>query len=160
MRSQRIARILFRRTPVPKPTEPTLVQELAQTLSRAERSVTRQLGCALEAEGCTVEQWRILLLLADGRGHPMSEIAEFALIPAPSLTRLIDRMTTDGLVHRKVDERDRRRVRVHVTRRGRALHRRLGERLQREQLAMLAGVEPVEVQRLLDLLGALVDRLR
>ena len=136
------------------------MQELAQALSRAERSVTRQLGCAVEAEGCTVEQWRILLLLADGHGHPMSEIAEFALIPAPSLTRLIDRMVTDGLVHRRADERDRRRVRVHLTRRGRALHRRLGERLEREQHALLAGAEPVEVQRLLSLLGGLVDRLR
>ena len=144
---------------VPKPDQPTLMQELAQALSRAERSVTRQLGCALEAEGSTIEQWRILLLLADGRGHPMSEIAEFALIPAPSLTRLIDRMVADGLVHRTADARDRRRVRVHLTRRGRALHRRLGDRLARDQHAILAGAEPAEVQRLLTLLGGLVDRL-
>jgi DNA-binding MarR family transcriptional regulator len=136
------------------------MQDLAQALSRAERSVTRQLGRVLEAEGCTVEQWRILLLLADGRGHPMSEIAEFALVPAPSLTRLIDRMVTDGLVHRTVDEHDRRRVRVHVTRRGRALHRRLGERLEQAQLALLDGTEPADVQRLLALLDGLVDRLR
>ena len=53
----------------------------------------------------------------------MSEIAEFALVPAPSLTRLVDRMATDGLVHRTVDARDRRRVLVHLTRQGRALHR-------------------------------------
>lgn len=136
------------------------MQDLAQALSRAERSVTRQLSCALEAEGCTTEQWRILLLLADGRGHSMSEIAEFALIPAPSLTRLIDRMGTDGLVHRRPDARDRRRVRVHLTRRGRALHRRLEERLEREQHALLGGAEPAELRRLLGLLGGLVDRLR
>ncbi len=54
----------------------------------------------------------------------MSEIAEFALMPAPSLTRLIDRMVTDGLVYRTVDARDRRRVLVHLTARGRDLQRR------------------------------------
>jgi DNA-binding MarR family transcriptional regulator len=145
---------------VPRSTPPSLIQELAQALSRAERVVTRELVRALEAEGSTIEQWRILLLLADGRGHAMSEIAEFALVPAPSLTRLIDRMVSDGLVHRRPDLRDRRRVRVHVTRRGRALHRRLAERLAHEQQAMLAGAEPDEVQRLLGLLGGLVDRLR
>jgi DNA-binding MarR family transcriptional regulator len=145
---------------VPKPKQPTLVEELAQSLSRAERSVTRQLACALEEEGCTIEQWRILLLLADGGGHAMSEIAEFALIPAPSLTRVIDRMVTDGLVHRRADARDRRRIRVHLTRRGRTLHRRLDERVEREQHALLAGAEPAEVQRLLRLLGGLVERLR
>ncbi len=122
--------------------------------------MTRQLARALEAEGSTIEQWRILLLLADGRGHPMSEIAEFALVPAPSLTRQIDRMVTDGLVHRMADERDRRRVLVHLTRRGRAPHRRSGERVEHEQHALLAGGEPAQAERLLSLLGGLVDRLR
>jgi DNA-binding MarR family transcriptional regulator len=145
---------------VPKPNQPLLMQELAQALTRAERFMTRQLSVALEEEGCTVEQWRILLLLGDGRGHPMSEIAEFALVPAPSLTRLVDRMVTDGLVHRRADPRDRRRVLVHVTPRGRQLHRRLDERLEREQRALLAGAEPVEARRLLGLLAGLVDRLR
>jgi DNA-binding MarR family transcriptional regulator len=138
---------------------PTLMQDLAQTLSRAERCVTRHLAGALESEGCTVEQWRILRLLADGGGRPMSEIAEFALIPAPSLTRLIDRMVSDGLVHRRTDARDRRRVLVHLTRRGRGLHRRLAERVERERHAVLAGAEPAEAERLLRLLGGLVDRM-
>ena len=89
--------------PVPRPTQTTLMQELSQTLSRAERCVTRQLVRALEEEGCTIEQWRTLILLADGRGHSMTEVAEFALVPAPSLTRLIDRMVTDGPVHRTAD---------------------------------------------------------
>ncbi len=145
---------------MPRQIPPSLIQELAQALSRAERAVTRELVRALHDEGCTIEQWRILLLLADGRGHSMSEIAEFALVPAPSLTRLIDRMASDGLVHRRPDLRDRRRVRVHATRRGRALHRRLADRLEREQHAVLAGAEPTDVQRLLSLLGGLVDRLR
>jgi DNA-binding MarR family transcriptional regulator len=136
------------------------MQELAQALSHAERSVVRQLAPALDAERCTVPQWRVVRLLADGRGHPMSEIAEFALVPAPSLTRLIDRMATDGLVHRKVDVRDRRRVLVHLTGRGRALARRLDERVQREQAVVLADADAAEAQQLLVLLSALVDRLR
>jgi DNA-binding MarR family transcriptional regulator len=144
---------------VAKSTRSTLIQELAQALSHAERRLTRQLARALENEGCTVEQWRILLLLSDGRGHPMTEISEFALVPAPSLTRLVDRLVTDGLVHRRPDARDRRRVLVHLTRRGRALHRRLGERLAREERAVLAGAEANGAERLLGLLDDLVDRL-
>lgn len=139
------------------PSPPSL-EELAQALSRAERCVIRQLGRALEEEGCTVEQWRILLRLADGCGHPMSEIAEFALIPRPSLTRLVDRMVTDGLIHRKVDLVDRRRVLVVLTRRGRALHRKLRERVDREQHEVLAA-DPADAQRLLGLLDGLLDRV-
>jgi DNA-binding MarR family transcriptional regulator len=144
---------------VAKRIQPTLMQELAHALSRAERSVTRQLARAMEDEGCTVEDSRILLLLADGRGHTMTEVADFALVPAPSVTRLIDRMVTDGLVHRTADPTDRRRVLVHLTPRGQALKRRLDEIVRREQQALLAGAEPAETERLLGLLGGLADRL-
>ena len=138
----------------------TLVQELAQALSSAERCVLRQVARALADEGVSVEEWRTMQLLADGRGHRMSEISEFAFVPAPSLTRLIDRMVTDGLVHRRVDETDRRRVLVHLTPRGRALQRRLAARVEREQPAMLAGDDPADAQQLLGLLSSLVTRLR
>jgi DNA-binding MarR family transcriptional regulator len=144
---------------VTKRTQPMLMQELAHALSRAERSVTRQLARAMEEEGCTVEDSRILLLLADGRGHTMTDVAEFALVPAPSVTRIVDRMVTDGLVHRTADPSDRRRVLVHLTPRGQALKRRLDEIVRREQDALLAGAETAETERLLGLLGGLADRL-
>jgi DNA-binding MarR family transcriptional regulator len=132
----------------------SLFLDLAQALSHAERRVVRQLARELEAEQCTVEQWRALVLLSDGHGHPMTEVAEFALVPAPSLTRLIDRMTTDGLVHRTADPVDRRRVLVHLTPRGRALHRRLAARIEQECAATIGGADAAEAQRLLRLLGS------
>jgi DNA-binding MarR family transcriptional regulator len=136
------------------------LQRLAQLLSHAERCVTRQLARVLEQEGCTVEQWRSLVRLADGAGRPMSELAEFALLPAPSLTRLIDRMVAENLVYRKVDPRDRRRVLVYITPRGRALCRRLAQRIEREQEAILADTEAGDLDQLTGLLADLVDQLR
>jgi DNA-binding MarR family transcriptional regulator len=142
-----------------QPRQPTLIQDLAQALSRAERRVVRQVARALAADACTIEQWRTLVLLSDGHGHPMTQIAEFALVPAPSLTRLIDRMVTDGLVHRTVDPADRRRVLVHTTPHGRALHRRLAARIEREHGHVLGVAETAEAQRLLALLSTLFDGL-
>lgn len=133
---------------------------LAHLLSQAERRLTRQLSAALQEEGCNVEQWRVLALLADGGGHSMSEIAEFALCPAPTLTRLIDRAATDSLVYRKADPHDRRRVLVYITRRGRALHRRLEQRIKQDQEAILADAGPADIDQLTALLTALVERLR
>jgi DNA-binding MarR family transcriptional regulator len=135
-------------------------QRLAQLLSQAERGVTRQLSRVLEDEGCTVEQWRALVLLADGASHPMSEIAEFALLPAPSLTRLIDRMVADNLAYRKADPQDRRRVLVRVTRRGRGVQKRLAERIEASQAAILAEADADDVAQLAALLTDVADRLR
>jgi DNA-binding MarR family transcriptional regulator len=138
----------------------SVMQRLAQLLSQAERGVTRQLGRLLEEEGSTVEQWRTLVLLADGRGHSMSEIAEFALVPAPSLTRLVDRMVADNLAYRKADPRDRRRVLVRITPRGRSLQKRLAGRIEGSQAAILAEAVADDVAQLAALLTHLADRFR
>ena len=146
---------------IARATDPAVAtQRLAQLLSQAERGVTRQLGRVLEEEGCSVEQWRALVLLADGVGHSMSEVAEFALLPAPTLTRLVDRMVADNLAYRTADPRDRRRVLVHITRRGRGLQRRLAGRIESNDTAILAEADPDDVALLGALLTDLADRLR
>lgn len=90
----------------------------------------------------------------------MSEIAEFALLPAPTLTRLIDRMVADNLAYRKPDPQDRRRVLVHITRRGRVLQKRLAGRIEGSQTAILAEADADDVAQLAALLTDLADRLR
>ncbi|MFI0941805.1 MarR family winged helix-turn-helix transcriptional regulator [Streptomyces sp. NPDC021020] len=99
-------------------------RDLALVLSRAERLVVARQSELLAAEGCSVEQWRVLSAVAGAGGLPMSEIADYALMPAPSLTKLVDRMVADTLVHRRADPGDRRRVLLHLAPRGRALHQR------------------------------------
>lgn len=141
-------------------TPPPGVEQLAQLLSHAERHMTRELARVLEAEGCTVEQWRALALLAGGSPHSMSEVAEFALVSPPSLTRLIDRMVADNLVYRKLDPRDRRRVLVHISSRGRARHRQIANRIEAEQEAIAAETDPEQVVQLAALLTDLLARMR
>jgi DNA-binding MarR family transcriptional regulator len=142
------------------PPPALVMQRLAQLLSQAERGVTRQLRRVVEEEGSTVEEWRTLVLLADGASHPMSEIAEFALLPAPTLTRLIDRMVADNLAYRKADPRDRRRVLVHITPRGRALQRRLAARIEESHADILAEADADDVAQLAAMLTDLAARLR
>lgn len=119
-------------------------------LSRTEQRAGRRLAAVFDAAGCSVEQWRVLALLVDGQGHPMTELAEFALLPAPTATKLIDRMVAGNLVYRRADPADRRRVLVYVAERGRDLHTRLSalsRQLQAELLALIGDG------------GELVDRL-
>jgi DNA-binding MarR family transcriptional regulator len=124
----------------------------------AERRLTRRLSTLLSEHDCTVERWRALSLLAHGESHRMSELAEFTQLPPASLTRLIDGMVADNLVHRKPDPRDRRGILVHLTERGLALQAQLSALIADERL--LGDVDERELAPLLDLLGALVDRLR
>jgi DNA-binding MarR family transcriptional regulator len=127
-------------------------EDLAHLLSQAERLVTGRLSAALEARGLTLAQWRVLSLLADGAGHPMTEAAEFAMLPAPSLTKVVDRMVSSNLVYRRPDLRDRRRVLIYSTARGRRLHQRLARDLgpaERVLGDVADGPDAAELARLL-----------
>jgi DNA-binding MarR family transcriptional regulator len=99
-------------------------RDLDRLLSQAERLLSARLTILLEAENCTLEQWRVLSILSDGRGHVMAEIADFALLPAPALSSVLDRMAADGLVYRRADNRDRRRVLAYLALAGRDLYER------------------------------------
>ena len=115
-------------------------RDLFHLLSYIDALATRRLASAWQAEGCSIEQWRVLALLADGRGHTMTELADFALLPAPTATKLADRMVADNLVYRRPDPADRRRVLVYLTERGRELHTRLAASLTRVQAELMEAV--------------------
>ncbi|TDD51288.1 MarR family transcriptional regulator [Nonomuraea terrae] len=116
-----------------------LGSSLAYQLSRAERSVNRGLAAALAGEDLTVEQWRIMRALADGRGESMGELAEAVLMPHPTLTKAVDRLIDRALVYRGPAKGDRRRVAVFVSERGAELLARVDGAVA-EQQAVIAGV--------------------
>ena len=92
--------------------------ESLRLLSMAERAATQRLDDALKVRGSGVDQWRILSLLVAQDGCPMNVVAEHALLLAPKLSKLVDRMVSMNLVLRRVDEQDRRRVLIFASARG------------------------------------------
>lgn len=141
------------------PSQPSS-PDLAHLLSHAERRLVHRLAAILAEEDCTVEEWRVLSAVADGGGHAMSEIADHALMPPPSLTKLVDRMVAGNLVYRRPDPHDRRRVLVYLSSRGRILHQRAAHRVHADQVRLLDRPgELHELARLLPLLTAAVDDL-
>ena len=119
-------------------TEPS--RDLAHQLSRAERLLARQMSALLEREHCTLEEWRVLKILSDGHGHIMTEIADFAMLPAPTLTKLMDRMVAENLVYRRADARDRRRVLAYLTPAGLARHERASALLATHEAGLAASL--------------------
>lgn len=128
--------------------------ETSRLLTLVERQFTRRIATALEPVGGTVDQWRVLSLLSDGAGHAMSQVAEHALLAAPTITKIVDGLVSQNLVYRRVDETDRRRVLIFISARGRTALRRWDAAAARERAAMEA-----ETGDDLALLGELLTRL-
>jgi DNA-binding MarR family transcriptional regulator len=110
----------------------------------------------LENERLTVPGWRVLTLLADGKGHPMTEVADHAMLPPGSLTKLVDQLAEDNLVYRRIDPADRRRIRAYLTRRGQQTHARVALDLELDLQLDLASARPTD---LADRLAALITAL-
>src|SRR5882757_4440338 len=91
------------------PSKP-ITEHLAYLLAQANREINRQLDARFRKEGVPVEQWRILKILSDGKGHSMGELAEAVLLNHPTLTKMVDRMVSESLVYRVQDADDRRKV--------------------------------------------------
>jgi DNA-binding MarR family transcriptional regulator len=132
---------------------------ITQLLSQAERRVALRVERAVQGWGVSLEHWRVLSLLSDGTGHAMTEIARYALVPAPTLTKIIDRLVEKNLVYRRVDDADRRRVLVFLAARGRNLHRRLAAKVAEEEAVFAELLGEAEVEQLNKLLSRLADRL-
>jgi DNA-binding MarR family transcriptional regulator len=93
--------------------------ESLRLLSLVERTLTARLEEALRGVGSSLDQWRILRLLAERGGCPMNVVADHVLLLAPKLSKLVDRMVAANLVLRRRDLEDRRRVLIVVSARGR-----------------------------------------
>jgi DNA-binding MarR family transcriptional regulator len=87
----------------------------------------------------------------------MSDIARHVMLPAATLTRVIDRLVEVNLVYRRGDLGDRRRVLVFVSPRGRSLYRKLAGTVDREEAALMAGIRDDDAATLGDLLKRLAE---
>jgi DNA-binding MarR family transcriptional regulator len=137
---------------VPAPRVPGLVE----LLDRVERAVAASLTPATSSEGVSREGWRVLLMLARSGGHggrSMGEIASHTALPAPTATRVVDRLVADGHAYRQTDPVDRRRVLVHLAAGGREVVERVCAGIERRVGTALGArrtLERVQLARLLD----------
>jgi MarR family transcriptional regulator, organic hydroperoxide resistance regulator len=136
--------------------EPPITNYLAYLLAQANRQVTAQLTEALNDEGVQIEHWRILEVLSDEQGRSMGELAELVLMNHPALTKTIDRMVSNGFVHRRADAEDSRRVLVYITDHGLELVGRLKECVDQHHEALNAAVGSKKAEQLKKLLGDLI----
>ena len=127
---------------------------MAWLLSQTAHLLNQRLCMALEAEGLTVGQWWVLRLLSDGAGHRMGEVADHAMLPAPTLTKAVDQLVAANLVDRRADRQDRRRVLISLTARGRRLQRQLARQVS--PIAIVGdALDDAEVAQLTQLLQRL-----
>lgn len=119
---------------------------------RATRARAEQL---LNGFGLHVGQQYILECLWEQDGLTVGELATRIRIELPTLTRAVSRMEPAGVVERRPDDHDHRRVRIWLTSKGRQLRTTLPTAMKKLEDELLADFSPAEREELVRLLRKL-----
>lgn len=125
---------------------------LSYALAAAHRKVATSLNARLRRHGIQIEAWRILETLEEGNRLTMGQLAEIVLMNPPTLTKLVDRMVSDGLVHRQVAQGDHRQINVLPTALGRKRMLQIREKIEEQDAAILGQLGKNQTAQLVQLL--------
>lgn len=134
-----------------------LDQQLCFALYSSSLAMTKLYKPLLDPLGLTYPQYLAMLVLWEHDGVTVSQLGERLMLDSGTLTPLLKRLEAAGLVQRLRDSTDERRVRLQLTREGRALKRKA--LTVPEAVACASGCELAELAQLTARLKALRDHL-
>jgi homoprotocatechuate degradation regulator HpaR len=98
-----------------------LDRSLPMELLKAREAAMARFRPMLREFGLTEQQWRVIRVLAEYGRIDASELARRSMLLAPSLTRILQFLESQGLVRRLADKGDQRRAFLELAPRGRRL---------------------------------------
>jgi DNA-binding MarR family transcriptional regulator len=132
-------------------------ESVSWLLNYAGRLATRRTTSKLQAHGITPPQWAVLAQLMEQDGQSLSGLGAKALFDGPTMTGIVDRLETNGLVQRRRDSSDRRVINLYLTDKGRELMRQLPPIGQLTDEEMLGGLSREEIDCLVNTLRRIIQ---
>jgi MarR family transcriptional regulator, transcriptional regulator for hemolysin len=129
-------------------------------LADLQRAVRAYADQKAKRHGITRAQWAVLAKLQKEEGLQQAKLAKLLDIQPISLTRLVDRLCTSGLVERRADEKDRRANRLYLTPAARPLMVELRSLRDEINATALAHLKPAEADRFVAQLELIKENVR
>lgn len=124
----------------PSPPELLLDNQLCFLFHRISRDLTAAYRPLLTELGLTYPQYLVMLALWEQEGQTIGELGERLRLDSGTLSPLVRRLEQSGLVQRRREAQDERKVTVHLTAEGRFLRRR-ATKVPRELASWFGGDE-------------------
>ncbi|MEQ8799429.1 MAG: MarR family transcriptional regulator [Salinisphaeraceae bacterium] len=132
-------------------------EQLCFALCRAARAITRAYAQRLAPLGLTYPQYLVMLALWEEQPMAAGKIAERICLDPSSLTPLLKRLESNGLVTRHRPADNQRKLLVGLTQAGRDLQARTAD--VQHSVAAVTGLDVGELAAMRDDLHALADQL-
>ena len=148
-------------SPFPKASAAEMLRldhQLCFALYSSSLAMTKLYKPMLEPLGLTYPQYLAMLVLWEGDGITVSELGQRLQLDSGTLTPLLKRLETTGVIGRQRDSADERRVLLHLTAAGRALKARAAK--VPPQVACASGCSLEELAALTRRLKELRDQIQ
>jgi len=133
------------------------VQRISFALSKARHLLTAEMDVELDGTGVSSSHIGALLLLYMGIARTSAGLSKLLGVDPGFVTRIIDRLERQGLVHRDRNDPDRRVVNLTLTEAGRDVAARVASIVPEVLNQRLSVFTPLEFATLLRLLDKLLD---
>ncbi|MFO1072635.1 MAG: MarR family transcriptional regulator [Geminicoccaceae bacterium] len=109
--------------------------------------------------GVTIPQWRVMAVLGQHRLLSAGEVAARTRMDKAKVSRTIAVMERKGLLHRTIEPRDLRMVRLELTPEGQGVYREIAAMALDWERDLLAGLRPAALAGLESAISDLQERL-
>jgi homoprotocatechuate degradation regulator HpaR len=132
-------------------------ESLPMLLLRARETAMARFRPVLHEHGLTEQQWRVLRALDDLGELTAAGLAKECCILAPSITRILRKLSQDGLVSTRPSRTDQRERNVRMSAKGRKLVETVGPAVEAEYERICEQLAPGSLTSLSRDLSALIE---
>jgi DNA-binding MarR family transcriptional regulator len=137
----------------PSVTDHTKVdQSIGYLVRRTFRSFTSSLELRLKQHDITLSSWYFLRLLWERDGLSQKELSDELGLTQPTTVTAMDNLEALGLIERRRNAEDRRKVNIFLTKKGRQLEEKLVKYAAEVNKAALRDISAEEFRQLWDML--------
>lgn len=120
--------------------QPHLDDLLPYLMNRLVARLNQNLGETLRRHGHTFQDWRILAVLAAHDGINVTQLMDAAVLPQPTVSRLVAGLRRRGLIARRTASADSRIVQISLTPKGMRAYRKMLPHAVAEYRAAMKGL--------------------
>jgi DNA-binding MarR family transcriptional regulator len=137
-----------------------LDNQLCFRLYTASRLITQAYHPLLSEHGLTYPQYLVLLVLWEQDGQPVNDIAKRLMLETNTVTPLLKRMESEGILTRARGTEDARQIIVKLTAKGRGMKKKLMDVPEAVGSSVLCdSVTPETVPELYGMLDSIIHKL-
>lgn len=134
-------------------------RSLPMQLMLAREAVMQRFRPHLTARGLTEQQWRIIRALNEVAELEIVELGKSCCLHAASLSRILPKLEADGLISRRSNRSDQRRVIVSLTAKGRRLFAAIAPQSEAIYAELARDIGPARLEQIYGLLDDVIGTL-